>query len=89
MIQEVERLHAPQINLATGVTTLSLSWERMDELGLEYKYIAQYLQNKMTLAEMTDILFNKIWQYSRRQMTWFKKDTRIKWIDPKDASYQD
>ena len=79
MVQEVERLHTPKP--AGG----GLSWERMDELGLEYKYLAQYLQNKMTLAEMTEILSAKIWQYARRQKAWFKKDTRIKWMSPNDT----
>jgi tRNA dimethylallyltransferase len=82
MIQEVERLHAPA---PTGSKTIgSLSYERMDELGLEYKYIAQYLQNKMTRAELTEILATKIWQYARRQKTWFKKDAHIKWMAPSE-----
>jgi tRNA dimethylallyltransferase len=74
MITEAERLHA------VAPTGISLSYERMEELGLEYRYMAYYLQMKITLDDLTRILMNKIWQYSKRQMTWWKKDARIKWF---------
>jgi tRNA dimethylallyltransferase len=79
MISEAERLHAPP---PTGT---SLSYERMDELGLEYKYIAQYLQMQLALSDLNRILMNKIWQYSKRQMTWWKKDARIHWFKPDEV----
>ncbi len=79
MIAEAERLHAPP---PTGI---SLLYERMDELGLEYKYIAQYLQMQLALSDLNRILMNKIWQYSKRQMTWWKKDARIKWFKPEET----
>ena len=83
MVQEVERLHAPKIAGTDGAAaSAGLSWERMDELGLEYKYIAQYLQNKMPRTELVETLANKIWQYARRQKTWFKRDNRITWLPP-------
>jgi tRNA A37 N6-isopentenylltransferase MiaA len=28
-------------------------------------------------------LENEIWKFARRQMTWFKRDKRIKWFDIK------
>jgi len=57
-----------------------ISWKRMEELGLEYKYLAQYLQKKMTKQEMMEVLETKINQYAKRQMTWFKKTARVHWI---------
>ncbi len=76
MIDEAKRMHA------APPEGLGLSYERMDELGLEYRYIAQYLQNKMSFEVLVDTLYIKIGQYAKRQKTWFKKDTRIKWIEP-------
>ncbi len=78
MLKEAERLHAP------APTGIGLSYERMEELGLEYRYMAEYLQMKMTLDDMTRALNAKIWQYSKRQMTWWKKDARIKWVTPEE-----
>lgn len=69
MMKEVKKLH-----------DIGLSWERLEELGLEYRFIAQYLQKKLSLAEMKQKLQKAVEDFSRRQMAWFKKDPRIHWI---------
>lgn len=76
MIEEVQNLHD------SGV-----SWERLEELGLEYRYIAQYLKSQkedgnFSKDEMLEILENKIRQFSKRQMTWWKRDESIIWFSP-------
>jgi len=68
MINEVKKLHK------------SLSWKRLEELGLEYRYVAQYLQNKISYQKMIDSIQKESEHFVKRQMTWFKKDRRIKWI---------
>jgi tRNA dimethylallyltransferase len=74
MIREAQRLNAR-----------GLSWKRMDELGLEYRYLAKYLQGKMSREEMIKKLNTEIWHYARRQMTWFKRNKRIKWFAPQET----
>ncbi len=69
MIEEVEKLHKK-----------GLSWKRMEELGLEYRYLALYLQKKISKEQMISELETKIWQYAKKQMTWFKRDGRIQWV---------
>jgi tRNA dimethylallyltransferase len=78
MIQETERLHAPRPD------GLGLSYERMDELGLEYRYLSLFLQMKIDKMELIETLRTKIWQYAKRQRTWWKKDARISWFSPTD-----
>ena len=56
-----------------------LSWKRIHELGFEYKYPALFLQNKISKDEMLSKMLVENWQYAKRQMTWFKRDKRIKW----------
>ena len=75
MIAEAKKLHHPPIGK-------KLSWKRMEELGLEYKYLAIYLQNKLNKKEMIEQLNKAIWHYAKRQKTWFKKDKRINWFNP-------
>ncbi|KKU67410.1 MAG: tRNA dimethylallyltransferase [Parcubacteria group bacterium GW2011_GWA2_47_16] len=75
MITEAERLHKN-----------GLLWKRMEELGLEYKYLALFLQNKISKSEMLAKLQTEIWHYAKRQMTWFKRNTRIKWFKSSDTS---
>jgi tRNA dimethylallyltransferase len=49
------------------------SHERLQRLGLEYKYISLYLQNKLSFSEMELTLFYEIRRFSKRQMTYFRK----------------
>ena len=69
MIAEVKKLRAQGV-----------SWRRLEELGLEYKYAAMYLQNKIGREEMIKTLGTKINQYAKRQITWFKKTPNARWI---------
>jgi tRNA dimethylallyltransferase len=73
MVAEVEALH-----------TQGISWKRLEFLGLEYKYIALFLQKKITYAEMVTELEHATWHYAKRQKTWFKRDNRIEWYNPAD-----
>lgn len=68
LVNEVKKLHAQ-----------GLSWKRLEELGLEYRYLARFLQNKITKEEMLEQLEKEIIKYSKRQITWFKRDKRIRW----------
>lgn len=69
MVAEVENLHKQGV-----------SYERLDDLGLEYRYIAQYLQQKLSYEEMLEQLETKIRQYAKRQLTWLKRDPEIEWF---------
>ena len=73
MVEEVETLH-----------TEGLSYERMEDLGLEYRYIARHLKGELPYCEMIAELETKIGQYAKRQMTWLKRDKKIMWIEPND-----
>lgn len=60
----------------------AISYKRMHELGLEYRYVALYLQHKLSREEMTKKLYTEIRHYAKRQMTWFKRNHKIKWFRP-------
>ncbi len=61
-----------------------LSYARMESLGLEYRYLARLLQNKITKQEFIEQLFYAIKDYSKRQMTWFRRNPKIKWFEPNE-----
>jgi tRNA dimethylallyltransferase len=77
-----KRLRHGMIDEARQLHKNGLSWRRMDELGLEYRYLAKYLQGKINREEMIKRLNFEIWHYARRQMTWWKRNKKIKWFDP-------
>ncbi len=58
----------------------NLSFKRLEEFGLEYKFVAQYLQGKISKQEMMERIQKESEHYAKRQMTWFKRDKRINWI---------
>ena len=73
MVAEVKNLHKNGI-----------AWKRLESFGLEYKYLALYLQNKITKNEMFLGIEKDTWQYAKRQATWFKRDKEIKWFRPSE-----
>jgi tRNA dimethylallyltransferase len=76
MIEEAQKLHQA-----------GLSLKRMNELGLEYRMLAAYLAGALDIKQFTTKLKNKIHQYAKRQMTWFKRDEEIKWFDITDKNF--
>lgn len=74
MIEEVEKLIEDEV-----------SKEWLKNLGLEYRYITEHLEGEFSKEEMIEILSAKIWQFSRRQMRWFKRDENIHWFHPTQA----
>jgi len=59
---------------------LGLSWQRIESFGLEYRWIAEYLQKKISFQEMKEGLLRDIIKFSKKQMSWWKNDKRIRWI---------
>ena len=57
-----------------------LSWKKIEDFGIHYRVIAQYLQKKLNYQEMIENSIIELQNYAKRQMTWFKKDRRINWI---------
>ena len=69
MIAEVEKLHQQ-----------GLSWKKIQSFGLTYFWIPLYLQKKLTKTELIEKVIQAEKKYAKRQMTWFKRDKRIKWL---------
>ena len=69
MVQEVQAL------LDEGITE-----EFLVKLGLEYKYLTWYLTGRMGYDQMVEELGNAIKKFAKRQMTWFRRDPRIHWL---------
>lgn len=48
--------------------------------AIGYKELIPFFENKMTLAECIDRIKQETRRYAKRQLTWFRKNTRIRWI---------
>lgn len=77
MVFEVKKLRAQ-----------GLSWKKLEDFGLEYRWLAKYLQNKISRPEMIIGLQKNIEHYAKRQLTWFGRDKRIIWIKNETQAYK-
>ena len=49
--------------------------------GLGYKEVVQFLNGEITEVEMIDKIKQESRRYAKRQLTWFRKNKNIVWID--------
>jgi len=74
MIAEVQHLH----------DVMGVSWEQLDFFGLEYRYIARYLQGQIDLTAMRETLLARIRRLCKSQDIWYRKMERegkqIHWL---------
>lgn len=80
------RLRAGMLAEAAALHRQGLSYKRMEALGLEYRSMARYLQNKITKEEMVAELDRAIIHYAKRQLRWFKRNPNIVWVTQKSDS---
>lgn len=49
--------------------------------SLGYKEIAAYLSGEISFEKAVELLKRNTRRFAKRQLTWFRRDTRIKWLD--------
>ena len=70
LIEEVKKLYK---------SGLSLKYKSAQAIG--YKEIIMYLEGNITKDEAIELIKKESRNYAKRQLTWFRKDERLKWID--------
>jgi len=88
-----ERLDEGMVEEVKGLHEAGASWERLEKLGLEYRFVSEFLQGKFSSQkEMRDLLCTAICQFAKRQETWFrgmeKKGVVINWL-PLEGSVEE
>jgi tRNA dimethylallyltransferase len=78
LIEEVESLKARGYN-----------GEMQSMKGIGYKEILYYLEGKITLEEAVELIKKGSRNYAKRQLTWFRKDPRAKWINKNEFDSDD
>jgi tRNA dimethylallyltransferase len=85
-----DRLTNGMIDEVAGLRARGVSDLRLEKLGLEYRYIARYLRKELpTLDALRRELAIAIRQFAKGQLTWFKRDPRIIWLDPAGDYFQE
>ncbi|NOR45761.1 MAG: tRNA (adenosine(37)-N6)-dimethylallyltransferase MiaA [Candidatus Delongbacteria bacterium] len=86
-----ERLRARfdegMIDEAKNLLDMGISKDKLIYYGLEYKFLAEYLDGQYNYNDMYQKLNSAIHRFSKRQMTWFRRMEKngfdINWIEGK------
>ncbi len=77
-----ERMQQGMVQEVRNLLEHGVSAQRLEDLGLEYRFISRFLHGEFASeAEMVQRLKYAIHDFTRRQLTWFRRDSRITWID--------
>lgn len=78
LVEEVEALKR------MGMTRKMVSMQ-----GLGYKEILDYLEGRTTLQEAIDIIKRDTRHFAKRQITWFKREKGVIWVDKNEFMYDE
>ncbi|MFA5029577.1 MAG: tRNA (adenosine(37)-N6)-dimethylallyltransferase MiaA [Patescibacteria group bacterium] len=76
-----ERLRQGMIREVRALKKRGISWKKMESWGLEYRYISRYLRGLISYKELLEQLNREIRHFAKRQLTWFRRDSRIIWLN--------
>lgn len=84
-----ERMQAGLIEEVEGLRASGIPWERLDALGLEYRYVADFLRGKIgTTDDLLSDLAIAIGRFAKKQESWFRRMERggiqIHWVEKAD-----
>lgn len=76
------RFEQGMIEEVQGLIKMGATADWLHYLGLEYRWIARFLSGEIkSEKDLRDGLKHNIHQFARKQRTWFRKDTRIHWVE--------
>lgn len=79
------RLHEGMVDEIRALLDSGVDAERLIRYGLEYKFVTLFVLGEISYEEMFEKLNIAIHQFSKRQMTWFRRMERlgmdIHWVD--------
>jgi tRNA dimethylallyltransferase len=78
LLEEVQRLRG--MGCHRGMVSMQ---------GLGYKEILDYLDGRCTLEEAVYIIKRETRHFAKRQLTWFRRERDVIWLDKRDYEYQD
>ena len=76
LVEEVKRLKASGLNR-----------DYISMQGLGYKEILAYLDDEISIEEAIDIIKRDTRHFAKRQLTWFRREKEVTWINKEDFEY--
>lgn len=57
--------------------------------GLGYKELLAYLEGETSLEEAVRIIKRDTRHFAKRQLTWFRREPEVIWVEKEDFGYQE
>lgn len=73
----------------TKLKEMGFHKEMVSMQGLGYKEILAYLEGEMTLEEAVYIIKRETRHFAKRQLTWFRREREVIWLDKKQYHYNE
>ena len=77
----IDQMFCPELYDETRELVSKYGWSSGAMKSNIYEYVWQYLQGKLTLAEAKEKSFYEDYHLAKRQLTWFKRNQNIIWLD--------
>lgn len=84
-----EMLQDGLIEEVTALKEMGLKRGMVSMQGLGYKEILAYLDGECTLEEAVEILKRDTRHFAKRQITWFRREEEVIWLDKGKFAYQE
>ncbi len=68
------------------VRNQGIPWDAPAMTSIGYRELSAYIRGECSLDEAVKKTKAATWQYAKRQLTWFKRDTRIQWVKDEDEA---
>lgn len=79
--KRIEQMFRPELYEEAKKLVQAYGWGSQAMKSDIYEYAYKYMTGELTLEEAKEKCFYEDWHLARRQLTWFKRNNRIKWLE--------
>lgn len=84
-----EMIRSGLVEEVMGLKNMGLNRTNISMQGIGYKEILSYLENEISLEEAIYIIKRDTRHFAKRQLTWFKRERDVIWVNKYDFAYDD
>ena len=74
-------MFCPELYVEVKNLVQKYGWENGTMNSNIYKFAWQYLNDELSLEDAEEKCFYEDWHLAKRQLTWFKRNSEIKWME--------
>ena len=79
--KRIDAMFSPELYVETEKLVQIYGWGSQAMKSDIYEYAYKYLEGELTLEEAKEQCFYEDWHLAKRQMTWFKRNKQIIWLN--------